>query len=292
MTDADGAAVPARIYPVSPLRSTISADEDMLKVTIDPAGNDGDRMDDELMLHAEAISGRDDVESASVDFMVLDVHKLPALTVSPMTATLEEGGEVELTLTLDRNPLDTRALSSETRQYTSEAVDVSLMDPSGVVKVMTMPVKFPEHNKKAPWTQEMKVKVMAEPNDDLDGERMVMLNAEVAGTKAANGMAKDEYTGVTTLTVADGTESLVWAKTPEEVEAAVMAAKKEGMGDDMMFTAGEMIELEGNDLFGSAQGVTVGYTAMVEGDAVSESVSGGWRRSPSLRGPAGPVAPW
>ena len=275
VTDDDGAAVPARIYPVSPLRGTISADEDMLKVTIDPAGNDGDRMDDELMLHAEAISGRDDVESASVDFMVLDVHKLPVLTVSPMTATLEEGGEVELTLTLDRNPRDTRAVSSETRQYTHEAVDVSLMDPSGVVKAMTMPVKFPEHNKKAPWTQEMKVKVMAEPNEDLDGERMVMLDAEVAGTKAANGMAKDEYPGVTTLTVTDGTEPLVWAKTPEEVEAAVMAAKKEGMGDDMMFTAGEMIELEGNDLFGSAQGVTVGYTAMVEGDAVSESVSGG-----------------
>ena len=275
VTDDDGAAVLARIYPVSPLRGTISADEDMLEVTIDPAGNDGDRMDDELMLHVEAISGRDDVESASADFMVLDVHKLPELTVSPMTATLEEGGEVELTLTLDRNPTDTRALSSETRQYTSEAVDVSLMDPSGAVKVMTVPVKFPEHNKKAPWTQKMKVKVMAEPNEDLDGERMVMLNAEVAGTVAANGMAKDEYPGVATLTIEEGTEALVWAKTPEEVEAAVMAAKKAGMGDDMMFTAGEMIELEGNDLFGSAQGVSVGYGAMVEGDAVSYSESGG-----------------
>ena len=54
-----------------------------------------------------------------------------------------------------------------------------------------------------------------------------------------------------------------------------MAAKKAGMGDDMMFTAGEMIELEGNDLFGSAQGVSVGYSAMVEGDAVSYSESGG-----------------
>ena len=275
VTDDDGAAVLSRIYPVSPLRGMISAADDVLKVTIDPAGNDGDRMDDDLMLHAEAISGRDDVESTSADFMVLDVHKLPELTVSPMTATLEEGGEVELTLTLDRNPTDTRALSSETRQYTSEAVDVSLMDPSGAVKVMTVPVKFPEHNKKAPWTQTMKVKVMAEPNEDLDGERMVMLNAEVAGTVAANGMAKDEHSGVATLTIEEGTEALVWAKTPEEVEAAVMAAKKAGMGDDMMFTAGEMIELEGNDLFGSAQGVSVGYSAMVEGDAVSYSESGG-----------------
>ena len=275
VTDDDGAAVLSRIYPVSPLRGMISAADDVLKVTIDPAGNDGDRMDDDLMLHAEAISGRDDVESTSDDFMVLDVHKLPELTVSPKTATLEEGGEVELTLTLDRNPTDTRALSSETRQYTSEAVDVSLMDPSGAVKVMTVPVKFPEHNKKAPWTQTMKVKVMAEPNEDLDGERMVMLNAEVAGTVAANGMAKDEHSGVATLTIEEGTEELVWAKTPEEVEAAVMAAKKAGMGDDMMFTAGEMIELEGNDLFGSAQGVSVGYSAMVEGDAVSYSESGG-----------------
>ena len=213
VTDDDGAAVLSRIYPVSPLRGMISAADDVLKVTIDPAGNDGDRMDDDLMLHAEAISGRDDVESTSDDFMVLDVHKLPELTVSPKTATLEEGGEVELTLTLDRNPTDTRALSSETRQYTSEAVDVSLMDPSGAVKVMTVPVKFPEHNKKAPWTQTMKVKVMAEPNEDLDGERMAMLNAEVAGTVAANGMAKDEHSGVATLTIEEGTEALVWAKT-------------------------------------------------------------------------------
>ena len=271
----DGDPVLSRIYPVSPLRGTISAGEDKLKVTIDPAGNDGDRIDNDLMLHAEAITGRDDVESTSEDFEVKDVHKLPYLEVSPKTHMLQEGEEVELTLTLDRNRENTRAVSSETRQYTSEAVDVSLMDPSGAVKVMTVPVKFPEHNKKAPWTQTMKVKVMAEPNDDLDGERMVMLNAEVAGTKADYGMAKDEYPGVTTLTVEEGTEALVWAKTPEEVEAAVMAAKKAGMGDDMTFTAGEMIELEGNDLFGSAQGVTVGYTAMVEGDAVSESVSGG-----------------
>ena len=272
----DGDPVLSRIYPVSPLRSTLSAEDDKLKVTIDPASNDGDREDNDLVLHAEAITGRDDVESTSSDvFTVLDIHKLPILSVSPEKATLKEGGEVELTLTLNRNPRDTRAVSSETRQYTHEAIDVSLMDPSGAVKVMTMPVKFPEHNKKAPWTQDMKVKVMAEPNDDLDGERMVMLNAEVAGTVAANGMEKKEYPGLATLTVEEGTEALVWAKTPEEVEAAVMAAKKAGMGDDMMFTAGETIELEGNDLFGSAQGVTVGYTAMVEGDAVSYSESGG-----------------
>ena len=97
----------------------------------------------------------------------------------------------------------------------------------------------------------------------------------VSGTETNNGDDKMAYAGVSSLTIGESTGKLVWARSPEEVEAAVTAAKKEGMGDDMMFTAGEMIELEGNDLFGSAEGVSVGYTAMVEGDAVSESVSGG-----------------
>ena len=100
-----------------------------------------------------------------------------------------------------------------------------------------------------------------------------MLDAEVSGGVTAHGTDKDMYMGVSTVTIEEGTMNLVWVK--DDIETAVMAAKEAGMGDDMMFTAGEMIELEGNDLFGSAEGVSVGYAAMVEGDAVSAGVSGG-----------------
>ena len=277
LTDEDGAAVPSRVVGLNPARASISGD-DKIEVAIALDDNDGNRDDEEITLHAEIASrNRDDIEDASMSFTVLDVHKLPPLTVeSGYENMLTEGGEIELTLVLDRNPRDTIAIDPETRLYTSEPVDVMLTAmPKGIVEIMPSPAKFPKHDGKAPWKQEMKVTVSAPVNNDLDGDRMVSLDASIAGTMAENGMKKDEETGVASLTVKDGTTKLVWARSPEEVEAAVMAAKKAGMGDDMMFTEGEMIELEGNDLFGAAEGVSVGYTAMVEGDAVSESVSGG-----------------
>ena len=261
--------------------------DEELEVEVDIVNNDGNRVDDDLELRADTNSwrgsrARDDVTTGVAKFTVVDVHKLPPLEVSPMEGMVDEGDEFELTLTLDRNPRDTRAVSSERRQYTLEAVEVMLSGGAGTTAGMSdyrLPtaVKFDEHSGKASdgWTQEMKVKVMALEDDDLDDGEMLVLDAMVSGTKTANGDDKMAYTGVSSLTIGEGTGKLVWARTPEEVEAAVMAAKKAGMGDDMMFTAGEMIELEGNDLFGSAEGVSVGYTAMVEGDAVSESVSGG-----------------
>ena len=39
--------------------------------------------------------------------------------------------------------------------------------------------------------------------------------------------------GVSTVTIEEGTMNLVWVK--EDIEAAVMAAKEAGMGDDMMW---------------------------------------------------------
>ena len=263
---------------------TGSAAKDTVTLTLD--NNDGNREDDQLALHAEVVvyaldtgayRGIDDPDPVTIT--VVDVHKLPPLTVSPSMGTLKEGEELELTLTINRNPPDTIVIDGETREYTSEPVDVMLTgSPDGVVQISPRPVKFPKHSGKASdgWTQEMKVMVEAMTNDTIDGDRSVMITAEGAGTMAANGMGKRSYDDqAVSLTVTDDTRKLVWAKTLDEVEAAVMAAKKAGMGDDMMFTAGEMIELEGNDLFGSAEGVSVGYTAMVEGDAVSESVSGG-----------------
>ena len=276
LTNSDGSNV--RAYGVSPSSDVIYAGG-KAAITIDIDNSDGNRKDDELVLHADIDSrNRSDVEADTFKFTVIDVHKLPHLTVDPASDTVAEGGEIELTLTLDRNPSNTRAVDPETREYTSEAIDVMVdMVPEGI-EITPRPVKFPKHNGRAPWTQEMKVEVTAKPNDDLDGERMVALTFEAAGTMAENGMGSgdgDDHMAVATLTIEDGTDTLVWARSPEDVEAAVMAAKKAGMGDDMMLTAGEMIELKGIDLFGSAQGVDVSYSAKVEGDAVSESVSGG-----------------
>ena len=103
LTNADDSAV-SRAYGVSPTSGTIVSGG-KIEATVDVDNNDGNRMDDDLELHAEIVSrNRDDIEAASLEFTVLDVHKLPKLTVSPMEGMVDEGDEFELTLTLDRNP--------------------------------------------------------------------------------------------------------------------------------------------------------------------------------------------
>ena len=248
--------------------------------------NDMNRTDDTLELHVEVVEYALDTgayggieEPDPVEIEVVDIHKLPMLTVSPESEMLMEGGELELTLTINRNPPDTIVINPETREYTSEPIDVMVdMLPEGI-NVMPRPVKFPEHNKKEPWTQKMKVKVSANPNGEIDGERMVTLTFEAAGTVAANGMGAgdgDKHMAVATLTVEDATTKLVWAKTQEEVEAAVYAAKNAAMGDDMTLNPGEMIEVMGSALFNAAEGVTLSYTAESDmSDVASASVSGG-----------------
>ena len=292
MQDLSGVTVSAAEISVSDVSLKLNAygsgsdADNKADVTIHLPASDGNREDNDYKLvgtvnvYSLASGGFDAIKAAEHAITVLDIHKLPELEVSPMEGTVAEGGEIELTVTINRNPHNTIAVGSETRQYTHEAVDVMLTAGAGTTASMgdyRLPttISFKEHNKKAPWTQEMKVKVMALEDDDLDDGEMLSLDAMVKGTVAANGSEGESHAGVSMLTIGESTGKLVWARTPAEVEAAVMAAKKAGMGDDMMFTAGEMIELEGNDLFGAAQGVSVGYSAMVEGDAVSESVSGG-----------------
>ncbi len=262
---------------------TGSAAKDTVTLTLD--SNDGNRDNDKLALHAEVVvyaldtGAYDGIDAPDpVEITVVDVHKLPPLMVSPKMGTLTEGGEVELTLTINRNPPDTIVIDSEKREYTSEPVDVMLTgSPDGMVQISPRPVKFPKHDGKAPWTQEMKVMVEAMTNDTIDGDRMVMITAEGAGTIAANGMGKRAYDDQTvSLTVMDGTQTLVWAKTDAEIQEHVYAQKEAGAGADEIFTPGEMIEITSSALFNAAEGVTLSYSAKSDLDDVAmTTVSGG-----------------
>jgi hypothetical protein len=132
-------------------------------------------------------------------------------------------------------------------------------------------IKFEKHNGKAPWTQEAKVKVMASEDNELDGGEMLVLDAMVAGTDAKNGDGKESHRGVSELTIGEATAKLVWAKSDEEVMAAITAAKTAGMGADGMINPGDMIEVMGGALFNAAEGVSLRYSATSDGDAVSVS---------------------
>ena len=119
------------------------------------------------------------------------------------------------------------------------------------------------------------VDLMITENDDL-GDETLMFAAAVGG-EAKNGTKKKQVADVgLSLMIMDGTQRLVWAESEAVVQEAVYAARDLGAGDDMTFTEGEVIEVMGGLLFGSAPGVTLSYTAMSDHDHVATaSVSGG-----------------
>ena len=254
-------------------------------VTLGLPANDEDRVDEELEIHAEVVSfslnsgAFDDIDTSTIKFTAVDVHKLPELTVSPSTGTVKEGGEIELTLMIDRNPANTTVSSTEKLEYTNEEVTVMLTagagSTAGATDFSVASVKFPKRTKGL-YTDEMKVKVMALVDDEIDGGEMLVLDAMLKGSETKNGSEGRSDPAKATLTIEDATQKLVYAKTQKEVEDAVYAAKKAAEGDDMKFTPGEMMEVMGSALFSAAEGVTVSYTAMSsEPSVASVSVSGG-----------------
>ena len=289
VTDLDGVAVSSRLYTLDGGTGEIgtgAAAKDTVKFSTPK--NDGNREDNEFTIHADVqsfdlVSGAfDDIAESTVDITVLDVHRLPVLTISPMEGTVTEGDSVELELTLDRNPPRDRArrTGGEKTDVTSEAVTVMLSAGAGSTAgmddyMLPAAVTFEKHNGKAPWEQTAMVDVMVRADDELDAGEVLMLDAMVAGTVPANGDEKSTQAGLAMLTIEEGTGKLVWALEESVVMKAVYDAIEAGAGDDMIVTEGETIMLEGNDVFGAAEGVSVSYSSdSSDDDVASDSVSG------------------
>ena len=252
-------------------------------VTVHLPASDGNRVDDDYELQASvnvysvSSGGYRTIEGASHPITVLDRHKLPEVTVSPKTGTVEEGGTIELTVRINRNPSNTPVNNEEKLQYTQEEVTVMLDMGMGSTASRNdfSPVEsvvFPKRERGA-YTAEKTVEVMVTADNELDDMEVLVLDAMVAGADTKNGSEKDSHPAVSTLTIEEGTAKLVWAKTQDEVEAAVYAAKNAGMGDDMMFNPGDVVEVMGSALFNAAEGVTVSYSTMSsDGSVASTSV--------------------
>ena len=279
LTDLEGVSVASRSYSLGSSLGTIPIgnepdDKDTARINLDP--NDGNREDIDLQLHAEVVSygldtgAFDDIQSKKVDFTVVDVHKLPPLMVTPSAATVMEGGEIELTLTVDRNPPVTIAIAGEVRQHTHEALSIAV-EAGGTLNDFTVAV--PEHNKRSPWTQSVKHKVKVPENEDVDvvdGETMAMLNFVVKGTESTNGPRPSEpaYDAQVALTIQDATATLV------SVKDGAYDAIKAALGEPPTLITGMSGGLMGGDLFKyDASAVSVTYGTSVEGGAVTASAS-------------------
>ncbi len=233
---------------------------------------DGDRADDTVTV--TAYTDRDG-EFASLDITITDANALPAVeatlvdkdgkALDPQPESVMEGETVKVMLTVvDKDGKATKA---------AEKLTIMLM-PTGTADASDYRLSSQSIEIASGKESSAAVDLMITEGQDI-GDETLMFDAAVGG-EAKNGTEKRSVAGVLSLMITDGTQKLVYAKTQEEVEAAIYAAKNAGAGDDMTFTAGEMIEVMGSALFSSAEGVTLSYTAESSMSGVaSASVSGG-----------------
>jgi len=236
---------------------------------------DGDREMDTITVMAYTPGSLgNDVKLAELEISVTDVNALPAVkativddkgkAVAPQPESVMEGETVKVMLTVVDK--DGKAMKA------AEKLTVSLMPSSGDsqdYRLSTHPLVIDSGKESS-----ASVDLMIEMDDDV-GMEMLVFDASVSGD-AKIGSETRAVNGVLSLAVEDATQKLVMAKSQEDVEAAIYAAKEAGMGDDMTFSPGEMIEVMGSDLFTPAEGVTLTYTAESDMSAVaSTSVSGG-----------------
>ena len=258
--------------------------EETVTVTLD--GNDDNRVNDKLRLTAEVVpyaldtGAFEGIGSKELEFDVIDVHKLPPLTVAPAEGTVMEGSSIMLTVSINRNPPSTIATAdAETREYTSEPVEVMLMAnmmSTAGEDDYTLPgmVMFEKHDGTAPWVQTMMVEVMATMDDDIDEDHMLYVDAEVDGmSDYGPNTDMDMYPSASVLTIMDETPILVWANPANVIEKVIYDAKAAGAGDDMMFMMGEMIEVDPRLLFDQADmaGLTIEYAATSDDEMVASA---------------------
>ena len=237
---------------------------------------DGDRSDDTVTVSAYTTGTLgNDVKIAELDITITDVNALPAVkatlvddkgkALDPQPESVMEGDTVKVMLTVVDK--DGKAMKA------AEKLTVSLMATGTAdgqdYRLSTHPIEIASGKESS-----AAVDLMVVADQDV-GEETLVFDAAVGG-ESKIGSEKRSVAGVLSLMITDGTRKLVWAKTQEEVEAAVYAAKNAGAGEDMTFTPGEMIELMGSALFSSDEGVTLSYSAMSDHDHVATtSVSGG-----------------
>ena len=262
-------------YTLNPTSATLAVKGSVTSTV--SAKADGDREEDTITVTAYTPGTLgNEVMLTELEITVADVNALPMVeamlvddkgkALDPQPESVMEGETVNVMLTVvdkDRKPLEDGA---------AEKLSVSLMPSSGSsadYRLSTHPIMI-EKGKKSSAA----VELMLEMDDDI-GMEMLVFDASVAGD-AKIGTDTRAVNNVLSLAIEDGTQKLVYAKTEEEVQAAIYAAKEAGAGDDMTFTPGEMIEVMGNDLFSTAEGVTLTYTAESDMSGVaSTSVGGG-----------------
>ena len=232
-------------------------------VTITTNPNDKNRVDDTITLTAFSGTAGDSEAEATLEVKLTDNNKLPAITAKaialdedgdaledqPDTVSVMEGGMIDIELTVRDEDGDSIEAA--------EDLEVSLM-PTGSAdaqdyRLAMHPVEIEMGDKTAT------VRLTANLDQDI-GMETLMFDATVAGDDA-NGEETSMVMGILSVDIMDTTMKLVEAKSDEEIQAIIYAAKDEGEGADEMLNPGEMVMVDASMLFTAAEGVSVVYTA-------------------------------
>ena len=268
----DGASTPNT--ETQPVTVDATADNDVLTVTINNPGNDGNRADDTVTVSAHTgVAGASELTD-SLTFTLTDLHKLQAVTakvvdkngkvLDPQPTSVEEGDTIKIAVM----PLDAKTGKVTTA---SEALDIALA-PSGSADAQDYrplaAIKIGANQNKSNV-----VDLVVETDEDVGSETLTF-DATVSGV-ATNGTETSTNAGVLSIDIEDATAKKITHKSDADTTAAVDAAIAAGGGDEGL-NPGESFTVMMDDLFEpAAAGYTASYGASVSaGGVVSYSATG------------------
>ena len=260
-----------------------------VRITLDSAGSDGNREDDEVemtLYYAGSNEKVDEIEPYTFTFK--DIHSLPTAAnvtwkayadkegspdkTTEVTSIMEGGDPVHVEVTVARGAAP---------YPTGETLKLEVMpDNAGQAldyRLENTPIDFTNTGLTGSGaTGNRKTgtfRVFASADDDIGDEDLV-LNLRVTGKTATNGPGETMAAKSVMLKIEDATEPLLTTKTDEEVMAAVAAARTAAAGDDDEWTPGEMFTLMERDLFNMLGSNHIDLAASSDSERVSVSTTG------------------
>ena len=195
---------------------------------------DGDRVDDEVTVNA--VIGGEVVATTMIT--VVDVHKLPEITVTAMTEAgagplteLAEGSKYKVKVEANRNK-PSGEVTGETVTVTLPLADSSeAMAEDYRLTPSSVSISGSANDQSKTFTLEVL------GGDGDIGEEMLVLDAMVKGGSVNGGGT--EMKGMLSVTLDDTTTLNVKPKSDVEVELAVTKARNESEGADNLWTTGD-----------------------------------------------------
>ena len=234
--------------------------------TITVPMNDKNRVEDTVTLSLySGTAGNSELED-SEEIAVTDDNALPAVTGTIIL--LDDDGKPA-----EDQPEDGVEYISEGQmvhlKVTVVDKDGKAMDAAEDLSVMLMPTgdanqqdyRLAMHPVEiASGSDSMSVELTVSEDQDV-GMEMLMFDATVSGDKTLGEETRVSM-GIVSVDIMDTTMKAVEAVSDEMIQEIVYAAKEMGAGDDMMFSPGEMIEIDASMLFMAAEGYELSYSAM------------------------------